>query len=288
MNRSLNTFAKPGAHLLTALAIAGSLLVGTTAAAQQEGITVSATGEATVQPDLLVFEGKLTESAELAEDAVVAFHDSRRRALAALEALDIEGLDIQPGAIQLSRGGDMAGGMAGMIIGPGGGGEQLPPGQIAISQNVSIKIAGIDAMDPDDLIDLILAVGSAAKEAGVGIGEMTQEDMMMMQMGQGGGSAEMATLRVSDPAAAQEEAAASAIQQARAKAQRLATLAGVELGRVTAIVELADTADESGGNGYMQMIFGMMAGGGDPLASSSIEPITIRTMLSVTFAIDGE
>jgi len=269
------------------LALAGAVLAGQTAQAQQQGITVTATGEAQVQPDVLVFEGMLTESAEQAGDAVVAFRDSRRRALASIEALEIEGLTIHPGAIKLSRGGDMAG-MGGMIM-PGGGGEQLPPGQVAIGQDVSIQIAGVDAMEPDALIDLILKVSSAAKEAGIGIGEMTQEDMLMMQMGQGGGSADMATLRVSDADAAQQEAAGNAIEVARAKAQRLADLAGVELGPVTAIVEIADTGDESGGNPYMNMIFGMMAdGGGDPLTTSSIQPVTVRTALSVTFAIGGE
>lgn len=287
MAHPLTTLAKPCRRLCVVLALAGALLAGQAAHAQQQGITVMATGEATVQPDVLVLEGTLSESAELAEDAVVAFRDSRRRALNSIEALEIEGLEVLPGAIKLSRGGDMAA-MGGMIM-PGGGGEQLPPGQIAISQDVEIRIAGVDAMEPDALIDLILSISSAAEEAGIGLGEMTQEDMLMMQMGQGGGSAEMATLRVSDPETAQQEAAADAIAQARAKAQRLAALAGVELGPVTAITEIADTADESGGNAYMNMIFGMMAdGGGDPLATSSIEPITVRTALSVTFAIGGE
>lgn len=281
------TFARAAA--LPALALGLSLLTAPLAAAQQQGITVTATGEAQVQPDTLVFKGKLTESAESAEDAVVAFRDTRRRALQAIESLEIEGLSVEASALRLSRGGDMAG-MGGMMVMPGVGGEvEAPPGQLAISQSVTIRIAGIDGMEQDELIELVVEVADAAKEAGISVGEMTEEQMMMMQFGQGMGASDLAVFRVSNADAAQAESAELAMAQARAKAQRLAELAGVSLGRVTAITEGASTEEQSAASGYMAIIWGMATEETpDALATPALEPVTVRTTLTVTFAIGDE
>lgn len=277
------------AAVFPSLAIGLSVSITCPAAAQQQGITVTATGEAEVRPDTLVFIGKLTESAESADDAVVAFRDTRRRAMQAIETLDIEGLSVEASALRLSRGGDMAG-MGGMMIMPGGGGEvEAPPGQLAISQSVTIRIAGIDDMEQDALIELIVEVADAAKEAGISVGEMTEEQMMMMQFGQGMGASELAVFRVSNADAAQAESAELAMAQARAKAERLAALAGVGLGRVTAITEGASTEEQSAASGYMAMIWGMAGGDNtDPLATTALEPVTVRTTLTVTFSIGDE
>ena len=275
-----------------ALALGLALVSATPLLAQQGGITVTVTGQAEVKPDVLVFEGTLMESAESAGDAVVAFRDTRRRALKAIEMLDIEGLSVTATRLRLSQGGEAGGGMGGMmVVGPGmGGGEaEAAPGELAISQTVTIQVTGIDQLEQEELIDLIIEINDATNEAGISIGEMTQEEMMMMQFGQGAPSTDLALFRVSDPEQARADAAQEAMEKARTQAQRLATLAGVELGKVTAIVEGMAATDSGEQGGYMMsMIFGMANGDDntDALSSTALEPISVVTTLTVTFAID--
>ncbi|XAL98645.1 SIMPL domain-containing protein [Phycisphaeraceae bacterium D3-23] len=288
MNRLTKLIFRPLRTAPAALTLGLALVSGPVATAQQGGITVTVTGEAEATPDLLVFEGTLMESAESADDAVVAFRDTRRRAIQALEAMEIDGLSVKTSGLRVSQGGDMADAMGGMMIGPGLGGDEIqtPPGELAISQTVTVQIEGVSAMEEADLIDLIVEVGEAIEEAGISIGAMTQEDMMMMQFGQGVPSSDVAMFRVSDPEAARAEAAAQAMAKARQQAERLAQLAGVELGGVTAIVEGIPTSDAGNENSYMQMIFGLMAEDSDAMSTASHDPIPVTTTLTVTFAID--
>lgn len=268
---------------ISALTLA--LLLAPAALAQQAGITVTAVGEARAVPDLLVIEGTLSESAESAEDTVVAFRDSQRRAVKAIELLDLPGLRVTPGALRVTRGG-MGGNGMGMAIAGGMGGEEVMPGSTVISQKVMIEIAGIDAMEQEAVIDLIIAITSAAADAGISIGELSQEDMMMAQFGQGMPASDLARFKVSDPDAASQQSAEAAMAQARAKAERLADLAGVRLGRVTAIVEAPLTNEAEAGSSYIQMIWGIAGEDNtDPLAHPALEPIPVRTELTVTYAI---
>ncbi|MEM9415231.1 MAG: SIMPL domain-containing protein [Planctomycetota bacterium] len=288
MNRLATLTSRSFRFAPAALALGLALVGAPTASAQQGGITVTVTGEAEATPDLLVFEGTLMESAESPEDAVVAFRDTRRRAIQAIEGMEIEGLSVETSGLRVSQGGEMANAMGGMVIGPGMGGDELqtPPGELAISQTVTIQVTGIGAMAEEDIIDLIVEVSDAAEEAGISIGAMTQEDMMMMQFGQGAPSSDLAIFRVSDPEAARDEAAAQAMAKARQQAQRLAELAGVELGGVTAIVEGIAASGDDGGNSYLQMIWGMASEDTDAMSTPAHDPIPVTATLTVTFAID--
>ncbi len=270
-------------RLLSAVVFA--LLLSPAALAQQ-GITVTAVGEAYAVPDVLVIAGTLSESAESAEDSVVAFRDSRRRAIKAIELLDLPGLRVSPGALRVTRGG-LAGAGMGIAVAGGIAGEDVMPGSTVISQSVVIEVPGIDAMEQEAVIDLILAITSAAADAGIAIGEMSSEDMMMMQFGQGAPATDLAGFKVSEPDAAAQQSAEDAMAQARAKAQRLADLAGVRLGRVTAIVETPVTDEADSTNGYMELIWGLTGeDNADPDTHPALEPIPVRTQLTVTYAIE--
>lgn len=275
-----------------ALAFFAALLLPFPALAQG-GITVVASGEVQVRPDTLVIRGTLTESAEDPEDASVAFRDTRRRALEKLEKLAIDGLSVSAQSLQISRA-SQAPGMGGIM----GGFEEpvdVGPSVMSISQDVTISVAGIDELSEEDLVELVLTLSQTAKEAGLSVTPaMDQDAMMRMQMfGMGGmQNADVAVFKISDPEAAAEAAAEAAIADARAKAERLARLAGVELGPITAIVESSLPVADDGGSddNYMAMIFGMMAQaeGVEPMTTSKLEDITVESHLTVTFSIAGQ
>jgi len=62
--------------------------------AQETGITVMGTGEATVKPNRLEIDLKASSTAELTSDAVVKYRDSLRRAKDAFDKLKLEKLEI--------------------------------------------------------------------------------------------------------------------------------------------------------------------------------------------------
>lgn len=263
-------------------------------ATAQEGITVAATGQVEIRPDLLMIRGTLIESADDAEDAAVAFRDTRRRALGKLEKLEIDNLTFSTQSLQISRVGAGDPNMAMMI---GGFDDDVDPiaQQMTISQDVTITVAGIDQMEEDDLIELVMQISSFAMEAGLNMTPaVDQQSMLMRQMGMSSGTEEpVALFKVSNPEAAAEAAAQDAIASARKQAERLARLAGVELGPITAIIEsplsAGDSNDEDD-NSYLGLIFGMMADaeGVEPMTTSKLEDITLTTQLRVTFSIAGE
>lgn len=271
-------------NLLAALALLIATSLPTLA---QQTITVSAIGEVKVKPDTLVLSGEISETNEKMKDAVTGFNDTRRRALAAVKELGIENLEITTSALSLSVAGAMQGG-------PFGGGDvaqPATPGALQISQSVTLTVKGIDQMEEQAVIDLVVKLLAGVKEAGVDMNAMSAQNLMMMQMGMGGGGGGSATFKVSDPEAAHKAATKAAVEKARADAAYLAELAGGKLGPVVRISDGAMPAgdDSSAMNPYM-MIFGEMMGNdsADPYSGTTLDPITVNRALSVSFQLVTE
>jgi uncharacterized protein YggE len=132
---------------------------------------------------------------------------------------------------------------------------------------------------------MVLRVIDAGKDAGLVIGagapQNSYQMQIMMQRGESGMG--MATFKVTDPAKVREEAYAKAIQGARAKAERLAALSGVKLGRVLSVqdnVVQTQTAQVVYVYGTQQQ-----AAAEGELTSGVAGDITLNVRLTVQFAI---
>lgn len=252
----------------------------------EQTITVTAVGQATVKPDQIVLTGRLSESSEKMKDAVTAFRDTRRRAMAAIKEIGIENLSIQSSTLSVSL-------SSGPQMNPFGGEqpEAAPAGQLVISQSVELTVSGVDEMDEQALIGLTVKLMKTAKEAGVDLSADKMQNMMMMQMGMGGGSGSSAILRVSDPDAANKAATKAAVETARADAAYLAELAGGKLGPIVRISDAvaAGEGEDSATNPYM-MFFGAMMGEEDTDAYSTktFDPITVVRPLTISFKLITE
>lgn len=253
-------------------------------AAAEQTITVTAFGEAKVKPDVIVLAGEISESSEKMKDAVTAFSDTRRRAMAAIKEVAIENLSVSASSLSVGLSG-------GPQANPFGGGEQpggVPAGQLEISQSVTLTVSGVDKMEEQAVIDLTVKLIKAAKEAGVNIASDQVKNMMMMQMGMGGESGTTASYKVSDPKAAHKAATKDAVDKARADAAYLAELAGGKLGKVVRISDgpAAASDDESPLNPYM-MIFGAMMGEetADAYSTTTLDEITVGRALTVSFEL---
>ena len=92
--------------------------IASIANADEGGITVTATGEATVKPNRLEIEIKSVHSAELTGDAVVKYRDNLRRAKEAFEKLKIENLQVEDRGMNVAN---TAAGGNNQVINLGGG-----------------------------------------------------------------------------------------------------------------------------------------------------------------------
>lgn len=256
-------------------------------ATAEQTITVTAVGEAKVKPDLIVLTGVISESSEKMKDAVTAFRDTRRRAMAAIKEIGIENLSVAASSLSVGLSG-------GPQANPFGGGEQpggVPAGQLEISQSVTLTVTGVDKMEEQAVIDLTVKLINAAKEAGVDLSSNEMQNMMMMQMGMGGAGGTTASYKISDPKAAHKAATKDAIDKARADAAYLAELAGGKLGKVVRISDgpapVGD--DDSAMNPYM-MIFGAMMGEdtADAYSTTTLDEITVGRALTVSFELVTE
>lgn len=268
---------KHATHMLAALAL---MLSFTMPAAAEQKITVSALGEIKVKPDTLIISGKISETNEKMKDAVTGFKDTQRRALAAIKELGIETMSVQTSSLSISLAGNP---QAGPFGGFDDGAEVATPGALAISQSVKLTVTGVDKMEQQAVIDLVVKLMDSVKEAGVDINAMDAESVMMMQMGMGAASGGSAVFKVSDPVAAKKAATKAAVEKARADAQYLAELAGGKLGSVVSISD--NPLSDDGSNPYA-MMWGMMAGEeSEPHSSKTLDEITIARALTVSFQL---
>lgn len=252
--------------------------------AAEQVVSVVAVGEVKAKPDTVVFTGIITESSQKMKDAVTAFRDTRRRSLAAVEGLEIENLSVSTGALSMSVAGNMA-----QADPFGGEAKPMPEGTLTLTQSVSLTVTGLDKMEDQAVIDLVVGIIEAAREAGIKQAQTDQEMMMMMRMGLGMPESSAAFFRISDPEAVRRKATKAAMDKARADAQFLAELAGGKLGRVVSISDAAAVSDESGAMNPYAMIFGMMMDEqGGEFESTSLEPITVVRGLNVTFELITE
>lgn len=267
-------------HRFIALLI---LFVGTVLPIHAEQtITVTSIGQATVKPDQIVLAGQISESSEKMKDAVTAFRDTQRRAMASIKEIGIENLSITSSGLSVCL-------SSGPQMNPFGDDEldATPAGHLIIRQSIALTVSGIDKLDDQALIDLIVRLISSAKEAGVDLASANaMQNMMMMEMGWGGIEGPAPILKISDPEAANKAAAKAAIDKARTDAAYLAELAGGKLGRVIRISDAVTPGDGEGPtiNPYM-MFFGAMMGDEEnaPYTSKNTDPITVVRPLTISF-----
>ena len=126
-----------------------------------------------------------------------------------------------------------------------------------------------------------------AKDAGGVIGSGGPKSIMEIQFS-GAKPAPLATFKLSKTDSLRQQAYEAALKQARAKAERLAEAAGVELGGILSIRESVATSkgDTSGGPmaGYLAL-FGGASSTKPEYTSTELHKIPVTVSLSVQFDI---
>jgi uncharacterized protein YggE len=247
-----------------------------------EGITVMGVGRSEAIPDTAELVGLVTGDAELAADALVKFRDNKRRAVDAIEALAVQGLSIEGQGVTITT----ASGTDQMQMIMRGQTPDPSAAKIRVSERLKITLSGVDAMDGEALSEAITNMIDAGKDSGVTLGSAVIS-MIEMQL-RGNKPQPLAVFRLSDPGAARDRAYEAAMEDARANAQRLADLAGVELGKVVSVEQTQAPTDEGGGRTAMiAMMYGMSGEAEDKQPSSdSFTAIPVSVNLRVRFEIE--
>lgn len=267
--------------LLTLALLLMTVAAVTPARAEDQTVNVSAMGEIKVRPDTVEISGMLSESNEKMKDAVTAFRDTQRRAIASVQAAGIENLTVKASELSISVSGEM------MEYDRFGNEVEkpLPKGSLTISQSVTLKITGLDKLEEQEVIDLVVKLIGAAREAGIDLNAISASDMQRMNWGYGIDSSGSAVFSISDPDAVRKAATKDAMAKARADAEFLAELAGGKLGPVVAI---GDGQSSQASITPYYYGYGMAEEDLSEYATPSLDEITVYRPLAVTFRLITE
>ena len=254
---------------------------GAAAAGQQDVITVNGTAQVKAKPTEVEIGALVSGEAELTNDAMVKYRDARKRAVAAIEALKLPNLSIESHGVSVNQAMDPN--AAQMMM--QGRVANLPKPKIQASESMKIVLKDVGKQTPEQLMDMVMKVIDTGRDAGLQIGPPTPQNyyqyQMAMQQGQG---MNIAAFKVGDPTAQRDEAYKQAMDDAKKKAQKLADLAGIKLGR---IVSVTDGGQAANPQAQYQVYYGYPQPPQDnnDLTSTMLGDIPLRVNVTVQFEI---
>lgn len=245
--------------------------------AQNEGITVSGTGEVLARPNRLEIHFQASASSELTADAIVKYNDSLRRTTSAFKQLEMENLTIEENGLTIGRGGQemMAARMMRMRMMAVGGDEEggMKP-ETMIARSLTVVLTSVDKLQDEQLLETVGKLLDTASDADAP-----------------GGSVVFALTGVE---ALREQAYQKAFENAKAAASRLAKLSDTRLGRVLSITEFGSSADYTDVSSYYDedsypyaaTSSSSSSAQGGLLRSQQLVEMPVRVSLHVRFAIE--
>ncbi|MEM7394999.1 MAG: SIMPL domain-containing protein [Verrucomicrobiota bacterium] len=280
---------------LSATLLVGASLISTTTFAQNwmglgaasEGVTTVGKGRATATITTAEITGLIESQAELAGDAMVKFKGAKRRALDAVKNLEIENLSVKEGGISVAQSGGNEQMMMQRMMGGAGGAAPKP--QVQVAEKVTLVVTGIDKMDDVTRVNTLARIIDAGTDAGLLFGSSGSKSIMEMQMGMNK-PPNIITYVSPDADAVTLKATELAVAEARKKANEMAKLSGVTLGKVVSVTSGGDLGQSmyNGYNNMWQMMFGMTQKdeeGENRLISAVHQPIPVEVTVSMSFEI---
>lgn len=264
-------------HDLLCLSVILLTLLCGQARAEDRAVTVAGTGEVLAKPNCLQIDVRASAAAELTGDAVVKYQDALRRVRGAITKLDVKNLTIEERDLSLTSGSD-DGGQQVVFVGQPQPAAAKP--NIHITRSLRLLVRGIDKMPEAEVMNTISALLDAAKDAGASVGKHQNPNVYQPMM-EDGGAASVAYFVVEHPEELREQAYRKAFDEAKKRGERLAKLAGAELGGVV-------TIDEEE-NAMVTHVYGYGTPTADNaatrLSSSKLIDIPVRVTLRVRFAL---
>jgi len=244
------------------------------------GILVAGTGEAKARANVVELAGAVNGEAELASDAITKYRDNRQRAVEAIENLKIEGLKIEGGGVTINS---ALSAQAIQAMQQGMAATGIGNNRLQVTEPLKIRIDGIDKLSTEELLEVLVRIVDAGKDAGVAIGPNIEYNPYVYNPRQGQPTS-LATFKLGDTRDVRQRAYEAAIKDAREQAERLAKLSGVKLGRVTSVRE---GTNAPGSNVNVMYYYGSpLPDENDRYTTSKLEEISVKIVLQVEFAIE--
>ena len=252
----------------------------------KNGISVKATGVVKLRADVLELDAQVSGNAELAGDAITKYRSNRLRAVEAIEALQIPELKVKSGRIEITSSPDAAAQQArmrGMVATPS---ANRP---LNVAEPLSIRIDGIDKLTNDQILETLVKIVDAGKDAGITLGGSDGQPVYNPYTGSYNTSgAGMARFRLSDVEGARQKAFEEAMKNAKRQAERLAKLANLNLGQIRSINETTATSNTpQQSNPYISMLASSADKEAELFASASLQEITVSASIDVEFAVEA-
>jgi uncharacterized protein YggE len=251
-----------------------------------DGISVAGSGEAKGKPTAVEISANVSGDAELAADAIVKYRDTKRRAVEALDGLKLEGLKIESGGFAINQGMDAAQQQA-MMNGNAvaGSGKQ----RVTVTEQIKVVLSGLDKLRDEELMDTVLKVVDTGRDGGLQIGAPQPRNYYEMQMmyNNGRGNSNLVNFVIPDAEALRDQAYKAAMDDARKRAERLASLAGVKLGRILSVRDQGAVAMNPQ-SAQVYAMTGQMPDTPAQLSSGVFTEIPVRVNLAVQFEIAAE
>lgn len=247
-----------------------------------EGITVAGKGFVNARPNRFEIDLQVSAASELTADAIVKYRDAKKRLEDAFANLKLDNVEVVEQGLLVDR--------KGTTTSPyyyDSQPNQRTKTEVQLSRNLVIHCSKIREMDEEAILQLVAKLLDVAQDAGGQVGGQGPNLPIYYYYNYGipmpGGLVQFV---LDDYDALQEQAYEAAVADARTRAERLARLSGVELGRVVAIREVVVPGEVEG-----------PARARNPesdepdakrLESSKFEEIPIRVELLVRFEVHSK
>ena len=265
--------------VIAGLIVASSCLMAPPTFAQDNsaGIIVSGSAKVTGKPTTVEIPCIVSGDAELTADAIVKYRDARKRAIAAIEALKIPGLSVDSQGYSVRDYVDSAQQQQAMMRGQAIVNNKQ---KVSVTERLTIVIKDVDKMEQGALMDTMLKVLDTAKDSGLNLGDGTVRNYNQYPPPPG---PTLINFKITDTSAMRDEAYKKAIDDAKAKAQKLADLSGVKLGKILSVRDAQQRVVSS--NGPYDAYSPPASASQNELVSSVFDDIPLNVSLTVQFEI---
>jgi uncharacterized protein YggE len=272
---------------LAALALAGvarparAQFLGGGAAPNLEGFTVAGKGAIGARPNRLEIDLEVSAASEMTSDVIVKYRDAKKRLQEAFATLKLGNVTVEERSLVVEQ--------KGQTFNPYF--MDTPPArrgkvEVQLTRKLVVNCTNIRELDEEALLQLVAKLLDVAQDAGGKVGGQSEFNPYMYRYG--GSNSALVRFILDDFDALQEKAYQAAIDDARARAGRLARLSGVGLGPVAGVREVA-VPGEKGETNPAISLYGMPATTEDEhprkrIETSRFQEIPIRVELQVRFA----
>ncbi len=197
------------------------------------GLSVVGKGASAAKPNRLEIDLEVNAASELSSDAIVKYRDAKKRLGEAFAALKMKNVAVEERSLLVDQ--------KTAAFNPYFGGDSTPARkgkiEVQLTRKLVVTCTNIREMDEEALLQLVAKMLDVAQDAGSKVGPQQENSYYYYwnNMRQNNG---LVRFILDDFEELKDKAYQAAIEDARAKAGRLAKLSGVELGPVVGVREV--------------------------------------------------